>query len=109
MENPADTTSSTDGEKLLSELQNLLTEQVRLAKDGKLQEVSSLAAKLEGLLAEASSAPSLPQNSEKAKHIHRLYNELCLVLTTEKSDLAGRLKKMQKGKNSLHAYRDALV
>jgi hypothetical protein len=94
---------------LLSELQALLEKQVRLARDGKLQEVSSLTAKLEALLAEASSAPSLPRNSEKAEHIHRLYNELCLILTTEKSDLAGKLKKMQKGKNSLQAYHDAMA
>ena len=94
---------------LLSELQALLEKQVRLAKNGKLQELSSLAAKLEALLVEASSAPSLPRNSEKAEHIRRLYNELCLILTTEKSDLAGRLKKMQKGKNSLQAYHNAMA
>ncbi len=109
MENTADTTPSTDGEILLMELQTLLERQVRLARDGKLREVSSLAAKLETLLSEASSYPSPSQNSEKAEHIRRLYNELCLILTTEKSDLAGKLKKMQKGKNSLQAYHDAMT
>ena len=109
MENTTDANSPIDGEKLLTELQTLLARQVRLAKDGKLQEVSSLAARLEALLAEASSAPSLPRNGEKAEHIRRLYNELCLILTTEKSDLAGKLEKMQRGKNSLQAYHNALT
>ncbi|MCK4625640.1 MAG: hypothetical protein KAV00_10045 [Phycisphaerae bacterium] len=92
---------------LLTELQDLLEEQVRFARNGKAEEVSSLMTRVDELLAELSACPSLPRDNEQCEHIRRLYNELCLMLTAQKSELSERLKKMHTGKNSLRAYRSA--
>ncbi len=92
---------------LLTELQTLLEEQVSLARNGKHEEVESLVARVDELLTELSDCPMLLRDNEQCERIRQLYNELCLMLTAQKSELAGRLRKIQTGKNSLRAYRDA--
>ena len=98
---------TTDDEKMLEELRSLLAEQVRLAGNGRLEEVSSLMPRVEELLSLASASPSTNRDDEKVKLIVNLYKELCLKLAAEKSELADQLKKMQTGKRSLRAYQDA--
>lgn len=106
MENTTNATSTADGEKLLTELRTMLEKQVSLARNGKLEEVSSLIARVGDLLAEPSACPSLPRDNEQCECIRRLYNEVCLILTVQKNEIAERLQKIQTGKNSLRAYRN---
>ena len=106
MENTTNAATTADGEKLLTELQTLLEKQVSLARNGKTEEVSSLIARVGELLAELSARPSLLRDNKQCECIRRLYKELCLMFTAQKSELAERLKKMPTGKNSLRAYRN---
>lgn len=92
---------------LPDELQALLEKQVSLARNGRSEEVSSLAGRVDEILALASFRTMLLRDNEQCNRIQQLYNELCLMLTVQKSELGERLKKIQTGKNSLLGYRNA--
>ena len=108
-ESPVDGAAiSAECDKLLSKLERILGEQVSLARRGEFEKVASLATTVEKLLARVATCAS-PGDRQKANRCRDLYDELCLSLRTETSELADRLKHMGKGKRSLRAYRDGLA
>ncbi len=96
--------SAADGEKLVEELGALLAEMVSLARAGQMKRVSSSAARLEELLARSAACKTLPHDGQKARDLRRLHNELCLTLAAKKSELAGRLRRLNTAKRSIRAY-----
>lgn len=105
---PAEVEADGNGQKTLSELLDLLAKQLRLAKNGELEKVDLLSGRVEKLLDELSRF-AVPIDQTTAQRIRQLYNALCLVFATEKTELAERLNRMRKGKTSLCAYKDGLV
>ena len=99
--------ASTDAPGPLAELKGLLAEQISLARAGKLDQASALVGSVERLIRQASACLSSRGNQQMANDIRRLYDELCLTLKGQESELADQLRRVRVGKSSLGAYRDA--
>ena len=48
----------------------------------------------------------LPEFRNYQKKLQRLYNELCLTLTTQKAKIAEELSRIRKGKKTIEVYRN---
>ena len=97
--------AGSDGEYLSSQLLAILSQQVALARRGKVDEVLELADKIDQLLRQAN-----------RKHLEMIwakgpargmYDELCFILGAAKCKTAGEMEGVRKGKNSLRAYKNA--
>ncbi len=100
--------AGTRGEAALQQLIELLELQISLAGQGKLDEIDSLADRIEQLLDGACDCVASQRSAAMGGRIQSLHRELCLILEVERADLGRRLKKMGKGKKSLRGYHDAL-
>ena len=100
--------ASAGGEDALRQLTELLELQISLAKQGKLDEIDSLADRIEQLLDAACDCAASQRYANMAERIQSLHRELCLILEAERADLGARLKKFGKGKKFLRGYHDAL-
>ena len=91
-------------EQAMTELEAILAEQVRQARQGKLRELeSSVAAAgklIESCLARASGLGA----DARAQRVLRLYDELCLILKAQKAEAGETLEHLRRGKLSVRAY-----
>lgn len=95
--------AASDGEILSSQLFAILSRQVSLARRGKVDEVLTLAGKIDRLLSRAN-RKHLEKIWAKSA-IRSLYDELCLILGAAKHEVADELERVRKGKSSLRAYK----
>ncbi len=102
------TCASAGGEDALRQLTELLELQISLARQGKLDEIDSLADRMPQLLNAACDCGASQRYANMVERIQSLHRELCLILEAERADLGARLKKVGKGKKSLRGYYDAL-
>ncbi len=103
-ENTVSCEAASDGECLSSQLFAILSEQISLAKRGKVDEVVTLAGKIDQLLCRAD-RKQLEKIWAKGP-IRGLYDELCLILSAARGEVAGELAAVRKGRNSLRAYKN---
>jgi hypothetical protein len=96
-----------DNGMLMDELANLLERQIALARRGSLAQVERLAGKCEQLVARitADGLPGKPEQKERREQLAKLYQELQLMLSTQKADAAEQMKSVGKGKRTLAIYR----
>lgn len=88
---------------LSSQLLAILTQQVELARAGKLDEVMTLAGKVDELLHHAD--PKELQSALADGAVRALHDKLSLMIGAAKSDAAREMEKVGKGRNSLQAYK----
>jgi len=92
-----------DGEYLSSQLSELLSRQLALARRGKLDEVMTLAGSVDQLLSQANRKQLEKIWTEGS--IRGLYDEIRLILGAAKGEVATELAGIRKGRNSLRAYK----
>lgn len=92
-----------DGEYLSSQLFAILSRQVSLARRGKADEVLTLAGEIDRLLCRANRKQL--ENIWAKSSIRGLYDELCLIFSAAKREVASELEGVRKGRNSLRAYK----
>jgi hypothetical protein len=99
--------NSEDETELVGELEKLLKRQIELARRGSISGLEPLAGKSEGLVAKITAAGLLEKPEHKAgkERLVKLYRDLQLLLSTQKADVAGQLKSIDKGKRTLSVYR----
>jgi hypothetical protein len=91
-----------------AELEGLLKKQIALAKRGSLSGLEKLAVQSERLV-EKIKAAGLPEKSELGtRRLLKLYQELQLLLSTQKDDAIEQLKSIRKGKKTLAVYRGSV-
>jgi hypothetical protein len=92
---------------LVGELEKLLGRQIELARRGSFSGMEQLAGKCEGLVARITAAGLLekPEHKAEKERLEKLYRNLQLLLSTQKADVAGQLKSIDKGKRTLSVYR----
>lgn len=90
---------------ILDNWRQLLKKQIRLAQQGKINEVENLCKDADSLIKDLSGNAPAP---EKMGIIKKLYHELCLILTSDMSHIARVLKNSKKNRLATKIYRNNL-
>ena len=101
--------AASDAQTLMDQLRSLLRQQVASARAGRLDSVSASIPRIEALVEEMPASSRSAGDTETSQEIQRLHHELCLMVAAQKSELAGKIKKMCLGKASLRAYKSAHI
>ncbi|MBN2136639.1 MAG: hypothetical protein JW720_02420 [Sedimentisphaerales bacterium] len=96
--------------RLADELQRLLEEQIRLARQGKVHEIEALSIEATGIAEEIGKSGILKdkQFNDIRVRIERLYHELNLSLSGQLDEVGRELCRIRRGKRTVGVYRDSL-
>jgi len=96
--------------QLLSELENLLKEQIELAHQGRISGVEKLSVEADRLVREIARAGmlGLTELQKRQEHLQKSYEDLRLVLTAQKADVSRELRRIRKGKKVIGVYRNSI-
>ena len=95
---------------LLDELQTLLVKQLELARQDNIGEVEALSKQASSLVEKITQTgiPGSPETvltAEQKQQLGKLYENLCLAISAQKTGLCADLKQIRKGKKTIKAYR----
>ena len=82
----------------------LLTEQIALARKGDFAGVEQLAVQAESLVAKIKQDGIAEADGGHRNDWERLYDELLVILRTEKGDVQGELKQLRQVRRAVGAY-----
>ena len=93
---------------LLGDLQHLLEKQIDLAHQGDISAVEMASMQAGAMAKKIAQTKILEQAAfkDQRERLQSLYADLCLVLTTEKANIADRLNHIRKGKKTIATYHD---
>jgi hypothetical protein len=96
--------------QLFNEIENLLKKQIELGRRGSYGKVMELACKCEALVAKTVEAGlrEKPEYKATVDRLAGLYNELQLLLSTQRIAVAEQLRTISKGKKTLSMYREGV-
>ena len=99
--------NETDNTHLLSELESNLNKQLEFARRGNMISVEETAGQCQTLVENIKSAGLMekPQYQSQRQHIEKLYQDLLLLLSSQKDAIAGEIKSIAKSKKLLATYR----
>jgi len=91
---------------LLDELQNVLDKQIELVRQGGLSNLETLSRDANSLVEKIVQTGILELSEYRywRERLQKLYDNLCLAITAQKTDTAERLSRVHKGKKLLDAY-----
>ena len=97
-------------QRLLDELRALLEKQVALARRGSIGEVEVLSRQADSIVEKIiqTKTPDSPQSLLNAKHreqLGKLYENLCLAISAQKTGAGAELKNVRKSKKTIQTYR----
>jgi hypothetical protein len=92
---------------LLDELQSLLEKQIELARQSNINEIEVLSKQASSLVGKIARSGVLESSEFKSRHeqLRKLYQDLCLALTTQQIETAEELSRVRKGKKTIETYR----
>lgn len=92
---------------LLNELQSLLEKQIGLARQSNINEIEVLSKQASSLVGKIVRSGVLESSEFKSQHeqLRKLYQDLCLALTTQQVETAEELSRVRKGKKTIETYR----
>lgn len=92
---------------LLNELQSLLEKQIELARQSNINEIEVLSKQASSLVGKIVRSGVLESSEFKSQHeqLRKLYQDLCLALTTQQVETAEELSRVRKGKKTIETYR----
>jgi hypothetical protein len=84
-----------------------LEKQINLARQGNISSLLHLSKKTNALVEKIvqKGVFALPGFKNQRDHLHKLYEELCLVIATQKADVTEKLSHVRKGKRLIGSYR----
>lgn len=94
---------------LLDELQSVLEEQIRLARQGNPPQRIELLGEQANSLVEKIDEAGLFESNEfrnRREHLTKLYGDLYLALTVQKDEASKELMKVRNSRKALKAYRN---
>ena len=99
-----------EGMKLFNEIENLLKKQIELSRRGSYGKVMELACKCEALVARTAEAGlrEKPEYKTTVDRLAGLYNDLQILLSTQRDEVAGQLRTISDGKKTLAMYREGV-
>ncbi len=91
---------------LLDRLQELLERQLALVRQGRLDEARALCAQTEQYVRQIAEARAAEPCSatERGERVQRLYEDLCLALTAQRTEVSDALDALRQGRRVLDAY-----
>jgi len=93
---------------MLDELQSLLEEQIKLAKQGNpaSKQIEALITQAEALVGKIAQSGILESSEFKKRreHLNKLYDTLCLAITAQKADTAAKLNQVRAGRKTIGTY-----
>ena len=89
--------------QLLDELQILLEKQIEFARQGNINEIEVLSKQASSLVGKIARSGVLESSEYKSQHeqLRKLYQDLCLALTTQQVETAEELSRVRKGKKTI--------
>ncbi len=98
---------------VLDELQSLLEEQIKLARQGnpaskRIEVLSMQADCLVGKIAQSGILESAEFRNRR-EHLKKLYDTLCLAITAQKADTSAKLNQIRTGKKTIRIYRSNIM
>jgi len=92
---------------LLNELQSLLEKEIELARQSNINEIEVLSKQASSLVGKIVRSGVLESSEFKSQHeqLRKLYQDLCLALTTQQVETAEELSRVRKGKKTIETYR----
>ncbi|MGD0078056.1 MAG: hypothetical protein ABSB91_05435 [Sedimentisphaerales bacterium] len=99
--------NETEDIQLLAELENNLKKQLELARRGSLASVEKLAGQCQALVEKIKAAGLVekPEYQSQRQRIEKLYQDLQLMLSSQKDAVAEQLKSIHRGRKTLATYR----
>lgn len=93
---------------LLDELQELLEKQIELVRLGNIGDIELLGKQASCLVGKITQAGilELAEFENRQEQLQKLYETLCLAITTQKADTAEKLNRIRKGKKTIKTYRN---
>ncbi len=98
--------STTKQISLLDELEKLLAEKIKFARQGNFNRLESLFKKTQPLAEQIAKAGilNLPEYEQHHIVLKKLYNDLNLIMSAQQEKVAQKLKEFRKTKKTLQAY-----
>ncbi len=93
---------------LLDELQRLLKKQIAMARKSNINEIEVLSKQADSLMGKIT-RPGILESAEfrsRREQLRKLYQNLCLVLTAQQAETAGKLSQVRRGKKTIDVYRN---
>jgi ribosomal protein S20 len=99
--------NETDNTQLLTELETNLKKQLEFARRGNMASVEEVAGQCQTLVEKIRSAGLIekPEYKSQRQRIEKLYNDLMLLLSSQKTAVAEQLKSISRGRKTLATYR----
>jgi len=96
-----------DQQVLLHDLQILLEKQIELANQGNIKDVEVIAGQVGSLVGRITGRGILekPEFQNQRRQLQKLYEDLCLAITSQKAETGEKLSQVRKGRKMLGAYR----
>ena len=91
---------------LLDELQNLLEQQIGFARQGNVNEIEALSKQANSLVGKIARSGILesPEFKNQREQLRKLYQDLCLTLTTQQAENVKEQSQVRKGKKTISTY-----
>ncbi len=91
---------------LLDRLQELLERQLALVRQGQLEAALELGAQTEPYVRQiaATRAAQTGGATDRQERVKRLYEDLCLALTAQRTEVSAALDTVRQGRRVLNAY-----
>ncbi len=93
---------------LLDELQSLLEKQIEMARKGNINKIEVLSNQAGSLMGKIT-WPGILESAEfrsRREQLRKLYQNLCLALTAQQTETAGKLSQVRRGKKTIDVYRN---
>lgn len=102
--------NETDNTQLLTGLENNLKKQLDFARRGNMASVEEGAGQCQTLVEKIRSAGIIekPEYKSQRQRIEKLYDDLMLLLSSQKTAVAEQLKSISRGRKTLAAYRGSI-
>jgi len=93
---------------LLDDLQNLLEKQIEMAQQGNIRDIEALSKQTDSLVRKITQTgiTELVEFKNRREQLQKLYKNLCLAITTQKTNVSEELSRVRKGKKTVAAYRN---
>jgi hypothetical protein len=95
-----------DQQVLLHDLQVLLEKQIELANQGNIKDVEVIAGQVGSLVGRITGRGILekPEFQNRRRQLQKLFKDLRLALTAQKTETAEKINCLRKGKKAVKAY-----
>jgi hypothetical protein len=93
--------------QLIDKLHTVLKKQMKMARKGNLMQLEDLTQKADAIVEEIAEASDLEQikQTNQWKQLEKIYQQLTLILASQKYSIEQQIKQIRNGRKTLQAYK----